>query len=96
MTFPLQLLIHRFTKRGVSPDHIPALMRNVLRIIGEGGLFTTRMVNAQLEQSGWGPEALDETIFQLIVYMLESEWGYRVKHYDPGSMETSAERAWNR
>ena len=95
MTPPLQLLIYRLTERGVSPDHIPGLMRNVLQIIGGGGLFTTGMVNAQLEQLGWGSETLDEPSFQLIVYLLESEWGYRVKHYNTGSMEMSAEADWN-
>jgi hypothetical protein len=87
----MQLLICRLIEMGVSPDYIPALIRNALRIIGEGGLFTTRLVNAELEQLGWGHEVLDETSFQLIVYMLESEWGYRVKHYHPGSIETTAE-----
>jgi hypothetical protein len=35
-----------------------------------------------LELLGWGPEALDETSFQMIVSILESEFGYRVNHYD--------------
>lgn len=83
MTSQLQLLIYRLTERGVSPDHIPGLMRNVLRIVAPGGMFTTRLVNTQLEQLGWGSEILDETCFQLIVDILESEWGYRVRHYNP-------------
>ena len=87
MTLPVQLLIYRFTERGVGVDHIPGLMRNVLRLIGDGGMFTTTQVNAQLEQQGWGSEVLDETCFQLIVYILESEWGYRVRHYHSDSME---------
>jgi hypothetical protein len=87
MTPPLQLLIYRLTERGILLDHIPALVRDVLRIIGEGGVFTARLVNARLEQLGWGSELLDETSFQLIVYILESEWGYRVRHYAPNSLE---------
>lgn len=87
MTLPVQLLIYRLTERGVGPVHIPGLMRNVLRLIGAGGMFTTTQVNAQLEQLGWGSEVLDETCFQLIVYILESEWGYRVRHYHSDSME---------
>lgn len=87
MTPPLQLLTYRLAQRGVLPDHIPGLMRNVLRLIGAGGMFTTTQVNAQLEQLGWGSEVLDETCFQLIVYILESEWGYRVRHYHSDSME---------
>jgi hypothetical protein len=81
MTPPLQLLIYRFTEMGVSPDHVPGLIRNVLRLIVDGGMFTTTLVNAELEQLGWGSEVLDENCFQLIGYILESEWGYRVSHY---------------
>ena len=87
MTSPLQLLIYRLTERGIPIDHIPALVRDVVRIIGEGGVFTTRLVNARLGQLGWGFELLDETSFQFIVHILESEWGYRVRHYAPDSLE---------
>ena len=83
----LQLLIYRLTERGILLDQIPALVRDVLRIIGGGGVFTARLVNARLGQLGWGFELLDETSFQLIVHILESEWGYRVRHYAPSSLE---------
>ena len=83
----LQLLIYRLTERGILLDHIPALVRDVVRIIGEGGVFTTRLVNARLRQLGWGSELLDETSFQLILQILESEWGYGVRHYAPNSLE---------
>ena len=94
MTLPLQLLIHRLTERGVSPDHIPGLMRNVLRLVGDGGMFTTTLINTQLEQLGWRSEVLDESCFQLIVYILESEWGYRVRHYHSHSMEIITKTNW--
>jgi len=87
MTPLLQLLIYRLTERGILLDHIPALVRDVLRIIGGGGVFTARLVNARLGQLGWGFELLDETSFQFIVHILESEWGYRVRHYAPDSLE---------
>jgi len=83
----LQALIYRLIESGVFPDHIPALVRDMLRTIGEGGVFTTRLVNARLGQLGWGSELLDETSFQLFVHILESEWGYRVRHYSPNSLE---------
>ena len=87
MTPPFQLLIYRLTERGILLDHIPALVRDVVRIIGEGGVFTTRLVNARLRQLGWGSELLDEPSFQLILQILESEWGYGVRHYAPNSLE---------
>ena len=89
MTPPLQLLIYRLTKRSILLDHIPALVRDVLRIIGGGGVFTTRLVNARLGQLGWGSELLDEKSFQLIVQILETEWGYGVRHYAPSSLEAT-------
>jgi len=88
------MLIYRLTQRGISFDHIPGLARNVLQIIGEGGLFTTQLVNEKLEQLGWGSEVLDESSFQLIVYLLESEWGYRVRHYKVGPVGMTAEPDW--
>jgi hypothetical protein len=75
-------LIDRLAARGFVLEHIPGMVRNVLHLISEGGVFTTEMVNQQLELLGWGPEALDETSFQLIVYILESEFGYRVSHHN--------------
>ena len=84
MTLKLRALINRLSERGTSPSHVPALVRNVLHIIGEGGLFTTRLVNGQLQHLGWGPGVLDETSFQLIVDILETEWGYRAKQYNVG------------
>lgn len=89
MSPPLQLLIFRFNERGILLDHIPGLVRDVLRIIGGGGVFTTRVVNSRLRQLGWGSELLDETSFQLIVHILESEWGYRVRHYALNSLEVT-------
>jgi hypothetical protein len=90
----LQLLIHRLAQRNVPVDHIPGLVRNVLQIISDGGLFTTLQVNKQLEQLGWGAEVLDETSFQLIVYILESKWGYRVRRYNLGSTDVDATAEW--
>jgi hypothetical protein len=75
-------LIERLSARGFALEHIPEVVRNVLHLIGEGGVFTTEIVNQQLELQGWGPEALDETSFQLIVYIIESEFGYRVSRYE--------------
>ena len=94
ITNPLRSLICRLSERGVALDHIPGLVRNVLQIISDGGLFTTQLINEQLEHLGWGPEVLDEISFQLIVYILESEWGYGVKHYRVEEAEEDVGSAW--
>ena len=72
-------LLSRLSARGVLPNHVPGLIRDVCSIVGEGGLVASRLVNQRLERLGWGKEALDETTFQLIVSMLEDEKGYRVR-----------------
>jgi hypothetical protein len=54
---------------------LSGLIREVCSIVGDGGLFTSALVNQRLERLGWGKEALDETTFQLIVSILEDEWG---------------------
>jgi len=76
-----EFLINRLVARNIVRAKIPLLMDDIFWLIGNGGSFTTRVVNEQLEQLGWAPEVLDETTFQLIVYILKSEWGYRVRHY---------------
>lgn len=76
-----EFLINQLVARNIVRAKIPLLMDDVFLIIGNGGTFTTQLVNEQLEQQGWGPDLLDETSFQLIVYILRSEWGYRVRHY---------------
>jgi hypothetical protein len=43
-----EVLVSRLVARGISLAQIPTLVRNVLGIIGNGGLFTTRMINEQL------------------------------------------------
>ena len=96
ITNPLRSLICRLTERGVALDHIPGLVRNVLQVIIDGGLFTTQLINEQLEQLGWGAEVLDEISFQLIVYILESEWGYRVKHYRMEEPKVAVGTDWRR
>ena len=78
---PMEILICRLTERGISHTRVPGIVRDVFHIIADGGIFTIDLVNSWLEHLGWGQEVLDETSFQLIVHVLEREWGYRVRHY---------------
>jgi hypothetical protein len=74
-------LFSRLLARGVPSSHVPGLIRDVCSIVGDGGLFTPGLVNERLERLGWGKEPLDEMTFQLIVSILEDEWGYRVRRF---------------
>jgi hypothetical protein len=75
MSAVAEALFSRLSARGVPPDHVPGLIREVCSIVGDGGLFTSGLVNKRLERLGWGKEALDETTFQLIVSVLEDDGG---------------------
>jgi len=74
-------LLSRLSARGVPPNHVSGLIRDVCAVVAEGGFSTSSLVNERLERLGWGKEALDETTFQLIVSILENEWGYRVRRF---------------
>jgi hypothetical protein len=78
-----EALLRRLSARGVPLNHVPGLIRTVCSIVGDGGLFTPYMINQKLERLGWGKEVLDETSFQLIVAVLEGDWGYRVRRFTP-------------
>ena len=47
MTGAHKRLIERLTARGFALEHIPGVVRNVLHLIGDGGVFTIEMVNQQ-------------------------------------------------
>ncbi len=79
MSTVAEALFSRLSARGVPANHVPGLIRDVCSIAGDGGLFTPYLVNQRLERLGWGKEALDEMTFQLIVSVLEDEWGCRVR-----------------
>ncbi|HYR02003.1 MAG TPA: hypothetical protein VES58_01565 [Syntrophobacteria bacterium] len=66
-------LFSRLSARGVPPNQVPGLIRDVCSIVGDGGFYTSFLVNQRLERLGWGKEALDETTFQLIVSILGNE-----------------------
>ncbi|MFP3870842.1 MAG: hypothetical protein ACLFVT_08210 [Syntrophobacteria bacterium] len=84
MATPWEGLITRLGEKGLAPEQIPGFIRDVLGIIGDGGVFTTSLVNEKIAQLGWGSGIFDESSFQLIVQILESEWGYRIRHYNVG------------
>jgi hypothetical protein len=72
-------LFNRLSVRGLPPEHVPGLIREVYRIVTDSGFFTSAAVNSRLEQLGWGGQVLDESAFQLIVSLLETECGCWVR-----------------
>jgi hypothetical protein len=70
-----EALFRRLSARGVPPNHVPGLIREVCSILGERGRPTSYLVNQRLERLGWGKDALDETTFQLIVSVRDYDGG---------------------
>jgi len=71
MSSVAESLFSRLSARGVPPNHVPGLIRDVCSIAEDGGLLTSYLVNRGLERLGWGKETLDEATFQLIVSILK-------------------------
>ena len=77
----LDVLIYRLSDKGVEPFGVPRLIRDVLHTIGDGGEFTIGRINQNLAVLGWGDQVLDGYLFELILYLLETDGKYEVKQH---------------
>jgi hypothetical protein len=73
----VSILSRRLTDKDLIPVEVSRLIRDVVNIIGDGGDFTLYRVNQNLENLGWRGKILDEFTFELILSLLENEYGYR-------------------
>jgi hypothetical protein len=64
-------LLRRLTHKGVSPDEVPWLIRDVLNVLAEAGELALNAVNRRLAALGWDEEILDKVTFELIIYLVE-------------------------
>ena len=72
-------LISTLFQKGFTPEEIPKLVEDVVHIIGDGGEFTTRMINQDLKRMGWERSVVDQFTFELIMSLLEDEGRYDVR-----------------
>lgn len=77
----LPVLCRQFENKGLMPIEIKRLTRDILNIIGQGGLYNAGIINQKLEHLGWGKNILDNYTFELIVYYLECEGTYTIEGY---------------
>jgi hypothetical protein len=73
------ILFLRLSERGLTPVEIVRLIKDVFNVVRDGGDFTTACVNQRLENLGWSRETMDESSFQLILCLFESECSYDVR-----------------
>ena len=63
----LPVLCRQFYKKGLMPIEIKRLTRDILKIIGHGGFYSTDILNQKLERLGWERNIVDNYIFDLIL-----------------------------
>jgi hypothetical protein len=63
-----------FQKKGFMPIEIPGLMQDLFNIIGKGRYCTITDANQELEDLGWGIEAMDNVTYQLISSLFNKKW----------------------
>jgi hypothetical protein len=77
----IEVLLKRLSHRGVSPDEVPWLIRDVLNAVGGAGEPGVNMVNQRLSILGWNEGILDEVSLALIVCLAEEgDQGFAEDH----------------
>ena len=71
-------LFWRWSSHGLRPAEINRLVKNVFNLLRQGGSFTVAFVNYELESMGWPVSVMDEYSFELIIFLLETEFDYTV------------------
>ncbi|MCJ7593505.1 MAG: hypothetical protein MUO52_01880 [Desulfobacterales bacterium] len=67
------ILIQRLEKKGVAPNLIPGLIRNIATAIEDGSYVSFNEVNDRLQMLGWEDFELDDHTLQLIIANLETD-----------------------
>jgi hypothetical protein len=67
----IEVLLRRLSHRGVSPDEVPWLIRDVLNAVGGPEESGVNAVNQRLSILGWDEELLDEVSLALIICLAE-------------------------
>ena len=67
----IDVLMARLSQKGVSPDEVPWLVRDVLNGVGGAGEPVVTTVNSRLSTLGWDEEVLDEVTLAIIMYLAE-------------------------
>ena len=67
----LEFLVQRMVNKGLGPEMIPGLIRDVANILLDSRYITCTLVNEKLAYLGWDESILDETSLQLIIFFLE-------------------------
>ena len=78
----LSVLCGRFFDKGLMPIEIIRLTKDILNVIGDGGIYNAGILNKKLERLGWEKNIVDNYIFELLLYYLECEGTYKVEVFN--------------
>jgi len=67
----VDMLLSRLSQKGLSPEEVPWLIRDVLNAVCGVGEPAVDVVNRRLAILGWNEEILDEVTFALIICLAE-------------------------
>lgn len=73
-------LLREMSSRGVKSSEISNLVKDVYRLVENGGSFTLDWINEQLAEKGWKYQ-IDEFCFELILSLFENELDFTVNTY---------------
>ena len=77
----IDVLVARLSQKGVSPDEVPWLVRDVLNGVGGACEPVVATVNSRLSTLGWDEEVLDEVTLAIIMYLAEKSEEDQVGEY---------------
>ena len=66
----IESLFSRLADKGLAPEQIPGLLRDVGNTLQEDGNTNAYMISERLVYLGWDEEMVDEYLFQLILPIL--------------------------
>ena len=73
-------LLWEMSSRGIKSSEISNLVKDVYKLIEDGGSFTIDWINERLAERGWEYQ-IDEFCFELILSLFENELDYSVNSY---------------
>lgn len=76
----VDVLLSRLSQKGLSPEEVPWLIRDVLNAVCGAGEPAMDVVNRRLAILGWNEEILDGVTFDLIVYLAEKRGENRAEY----------------
>jgi hypothetical protein len=69
----VDLLLLKLSSKGLPPGQVARLVKDVLNMVNDSGHLPVAAVNQRLAYLGWGEGILDESTYELIIYLLENE-----------------------